>query len=231
MSDDWFRRRTWSDADRTEFFSRLGRSRSAFHKAQYVRIQALELHESGGASHAADALELLDLVVERWMEDAQGASVHYQRAECLRDLGRDQRRLLRTEQLSRNSGDVRATSQTLMWTLLGGSLPLASGTSLTKPWTFLTNSQGRGVSDSRRASTLRRVPAHSFEMPAEKNGSRPITPAGRLLPQALSTAAFVIIQLLVWFGFATRGRTLFSHPSREANQLGLFGGNFRPHEV
>jgi hypothetical protein len=37
--------------------------------------------------------------------------------------------------------------------------------------------------------------------------------------------------MLVWFGFATRGRTLFTHPSREANQLGLFGGNFPPHEV
>lgn len=86
MSDEWFRRRTWTESDRAEFFTRLARSRSSFHKAQYARIQAFELHRAGYA-HAA--LELLDKIVESWMADAQRASVHHQRAECLRDLGRD----------------------------------------------------------------------------------------------------------------------------------------------
>ena len=90
MSDDWYRRHTWTASDQAAFFARLDRSRSGFHKAQYARIQAFELQRAGGARYAADALRLLDLIVERWMEDAQRASVHHQRAECLRDLGRDE---------------------------------------------------------------------------------------------------------------------------------------------
>ncbi|MBI2841669.1 MAG: hypothetical protein HYX75_25415 [Acidobacteria bacterium] len=89
MSDDWFRRHSWTETDQAEFFARLGRSRTPFHKAQYVRIQAYELHQAGGARYAREALELLDTIVESWMGDAQRASVHHQRAECLRDLGRD----------------------------------------------------------------------------------------------------------------------------------------------
>jgi hypothetical protein len=89
MNPDWFRRHTWSEADRTAFFTRLHRSRSAFHKAQYARIQAYELHQVGGAKYAGHALELLDTIVEHWMTDAQRAAVHHQRAECLRDLGRE----------------------------------------------------------------------------------------------------------------------------------------------
>src|SRR6266850_2549579 len=89
MSDDWFRRHTWTEVDQAEFFARLRRSRSAFHKAQYVRIQAYELHRAGGVRYAAEALGLLDMIVERWLRDAQRAAVHHQRAECLRELGRD----------------------------------------------------------------------------------------------------------------------------------------------
>ena len=89
MSDDWFRRHTWTQVEQAEFFARLHRSRGAFHKAQYARIQAYELHKVGGARYAREALELLDMIVQSWMEEAQRASVHHQRAECLRDLGRD----------------------------------------------------------------------------------------------------------------------------------------------
>lgn len=89
MSDDWFRRHTWTEADKAEFFARLRRSRTPFHKAQYARIQAYELRQAGGERYVHEALELLDMIVESWMGDAQRASVHHQRAECLRDLGRD----------------------------------------------------------------------------------------------------------------------------------------------
>ena len=89
MSGDWFRRHSWTKADQAEFFARLGRSGTPFHKAQYARIQAYELHQAGGARYAREALELLDMIVESWMGDAQRGSVHHQRAECLRDLGRD----------------------------------------------------------------------------------------------------------------------------------------------
>src|SRR3546814_13652730 len=89
MSDDWFRRHSWTEADQADFFARLGRSRTPFHKAQYARIQAYELRQAGGARYAREALGLLDTIIASWMAYAQCASVHHQRAECLRDLGRD----------------------------------------------------------------------------------------------------------------------------------------------
>jgi hypothetical protein len=39
-SDDWFRNKNWNATIETEFEARLKRSRGAFHKAQYLRIQA-----------------------------------------------------------------------------------------------------------------------------------------------------------------------------------------------
>ena len=91
--DDWFRRHTWTDTDRSDFFARLARSRSGFHKAQYALIQAIELHQSGGPQYARPALDLLDMILERWQNDAQLARVYHQRAVCLRDLGDDHRAL------------------------------------------------------------------------------------------------------------------------------------------
>jgi tetratricopeptide (TPR) repeat protein len=85
--DDWFRRHTWSASDRTEFFARLAKSRSNFHKAQYARIQAYELHHGGGKQYAHSALELLDLILERWKSDAELAAVYHQKAQCFLDLG------------------------------------------------------------------------------------------------------------------------------------------------
>jgi len=85
--DDWYRHHSWSDSDQAEFFARLAKSRGKFHKAQYARIQAYELHKGGGKEYARAALELLDLVLERWKTDAELAAVYHQRAECLLDLG------------------------------------------------------------------------------------------------------------------------------------------------
>jgi hypothetical protein len=72
--ESWYRRRTWTDEDRAGFFARLRRSRSGFHKAQYCRIQAYELQQAGNY-HAA--LELLDLLMKEWPDDAQKAAVFH----------------------------------------------------------------------------------------------------------------------------------------------------------
>lgn len=87
MADDWFRRKTWTPKDREAFFARLGRSRGAFHKAQYARIQAWELLITRKRAAYVAAMELLDLVLSEWREDAQLASVYHHRAECLLGLG------------------------------------------------------------------------------------------------------------------------------------------------
>jgi len=43
----WFRRTTWSERDAVEFENQLTRSRSVDRKAQYVRIQAVQLQALG----------------------------------------------------------------------------------------------------------------------------------------------------------------------------------------
>lgn len=87
MAEDWYRRKTWTPKDREEFFARLRRSRGAFHKSQYVRIQACELLATQTHEAYLAALELLDMILQEWFDDAQLALVYHHRAECFSGLG------------------------------------------------------------------------------------------------------------------------------------------------
>ena len=82
---DWYRRSTWTDRDQEEFNARLQRSRGAFNKAQYLRIQAIHLAEAG---LNAAAIELLDPLLAEFPERIELASAHLQRAESLATLAR-----------------------------------------------------------------------------------------------------------------------------------------------
>jgi tetratricopeptide (TPR) repeat protein len=85
---EWFRRTTWTPEDQAAFFQRLERSRTPFHKAQYLRIQAYHLAEVGTALLIEGALALLDRLLTEFPEPSQLASAYEQRARCLADLGR-----------------------------------------------------------------------------------------------------------------------------------------------
>lgn len=85
---DWYRRLTWTPADAAEFAERLKRSRSAFHRAQYLRIQAHHLQEAGRPELTTAALTLLDQLIAECARDPAISLAHKQRAECLVDLGR-----------------------------------------------------------------------------------------------------------------------------------------------
>ena len=67
--DDWCRRTTWTARDQEEFFARNKRSRGADSKAQYMRIQAHTLFETGERALIEAALALL----ERSLSDYPGA--------------------------------------------------------------------------------------------------------------------------------------------------------------
>jgi tetratricopeptide (TPR) repeat protein len=56
--DDWYRRKSWTSQDETAFRSRNRRSRGVASKAQYLRIQAETLHETGDIALAESALRL-----------------------------------------------------------------------------------------------------------------------------------------------------------------------------
>ena len=84
---EWYRRGTWSAADRGDFAARLERVHSAAFKAQYLRIQAAHFQALGGRPFLEAAVELLDRLVVEFPEPAQLAAAHLQRAECLVALG------------------------------------------------------------------------------------------------------------------------------------------------
>jgi tetratricopeptide (TPR) repeat protein len=86
-SPEWFRRTTWTDRDATEFEARLARSRGANRKAQYLRIQAVHLFETGDASLTRAALGLVDRLISEFPDPFQLAPALSLRAEALVDLG------------------------------------------------------------------------------------------------------------------------------------------------
>jgi predicted RNA polymerase sigma factor len=83
MADNWFRRKKWTPTDRDAFFARLRRSRSTFHKAQYLRIQAVELKVTGSPEGTAAALELAEVLLRDYPDPSELAHAHFIRAECL----------------------------------------------------------------------------------------------------------------------------------------------------
>jgi tetratricopeptide (TPR) repeat protein len=127
MADDWYRRKTWTAEDREEFFTRLRRSRGAFHKAQYARIQAFELLTTRTRDAYVAALELLDLILTEWRDDAQLASVYHHRAECFIGLG-DRlsaldafRQVFQTQRVSR--GELTAAHLDFGWLVATAPIP------------------------------------------------------------------------------------------------------------
>ncbi len=82
--DDWYRRTSWNSEAQETFFERFKRSRSHFHKAQYLRIQAHYLQEK----YPGDALKLLDKIREEFPEPSELASTYLQTAQCLIVLGK-----------------------------------------------------------------------------------------------------------------------------------------------
>jgi len=81
---DWFRKGTWEEADREDFFAHLARARTDG-RAQYLRIQAFHLQQAGLME---EALGLLDSMIEGYPQRTELAQAHLQKAQCLAGLGR-----------------------------------------------------------------------------------------------------------------------------------------------
>ena len=81
---DWYGRKTWTGKDQSDFFARLNRSKTARNKAQYLWVQARELHDVG-LSNAA--ITLLDKMLADCPEPFFMPLVCMTKAECLIALG------------------------------------------------------------------------------------------------------------------------------------------------
>lgn len=81
--DEWYRNTNWTERIEKEFFTRLGKSRSVFNKAQYLRIQASYLE----SNYVETALRLLNIVLNEYPDPAELAQTHHQIATCYEQIG------------------------------------------------------------------------------------------------------------------------------------------------
>ena len=65
---DWYRRKTWTKADEEEFFAKLGRARKDG-RAEYLKIQAIELVETKDKQLLKVAESLLNKMLDEFPED------------------------------------------------------------------------------------------------------------------------------------------------------------------
>ncbi|HEX8017544.1 MAG TPA: hypothetical protein VF465_20115 [Flavobacterium sp.] len=68
MATDWYRRKSWSKNDKEEFFIKLSRARKDG-RAQYLKIQAIELVETKEPKLLEVAKELLSKVLNEYPDD------------------------------------------------------------------------------------------------------------------------------------------------------------------
>jgi hypothetical protein len=80
--DDWFRNHAWSSAIADAFFARLSRSKDAGKRAQYLRIQAVELMSSHKESLVKVALQLLEQHLQEFTDPYERTQAHAQAAGC-----------------------------------------------------------------------------------------------------------------------------------------------------
>jgi tetratricopeptide (TPR) repeat protein len=84
---EWYRQTAWSVDHETSFFERLARSRSPFHRAQYLRIQALTLAETGQPNNVRAALSLLERIFADYPDAFDVPLAYLQAARCHDALG------------------------------------------------------------------------------------------------------------------------------------------------
>jgi tetratricopeptide (TPR) repeat protein len=84
---DWFRKESWSEADKADFFNRLRRAKP-WNKSQYLLIQAGHLRRLGTEAECRAALDLIDLFFSQYPEQLFKAPAYLARAECEIQIGR-----------------------------------------------------------------------------------------------------------------------------------------------
>jgi tetratricopeptide (TPR) repeat protein len=85
---DWFRRETWTTEDELDFFAHLARARTAYNKAQYLRIQSLYLKDTRLPELLQPSIQLAEKCINEFSAESwQMASCHLVIAECHSMLG------------------------------------------------------------------------------------------------------------------------------------------------
>ena len=85
-NQEWFRKITWADSDREDYFAHLKRSRKSS-RDQYLKIQAYYLYETNRLKEISAALELTNLALREDPKRIFLAELLEQKAKCLNKLG------------------------------------------------------------------------------------------------------------------------------------------------
>lgn len=80
--NEWYRKQTWTNEDEADFYLHLSRSKTEYHQAQYLKIQAFTLYETHKKQYFNAILSLLDQYFVNFSDD------RFFRAECLHLYGR-----------------------------------------------------------------------------------------------------------------------------------------------
>ena len=83
---DWYRRKSWTETDEVEFFAKLNRARKDG-RAQYLKIQAIELISTKDKELLKVAESLLNKMLAEYPED------YFNKSSALHNLGNIQRQL------------------------------------------------------------------------------------------------------------------------------------------
>jgi tetratricopeptide (TPR) repeat protein len=86
MSQDWFRKTSWSEQDQADFFLRLRRARPKS-RPQYLRVQAITLSDTSPSLDEA-AITLLDVVLQQYPDSFETVSALSAKGKCLERMGR-----------------------------------------------------------------------------------------------------------------------------------------------
>jgi hypothetical protein len=82
--EDWYRSETWDESTRAAFESRLARSRTPFHRAQYLRIQGVTLTATGKRREVNAGRGLLERVIADFPDEVmEVAGAHFALGESL----------------------------------------------------------------------------------------------------------------------------------------------------
>ena len=69
MKKKWFESPFWDETVENEFYKRLKRSKTSFHRAQYMRIQASHLLRNDEKNQQNKGIELINKVINEFSDD------------------------------------------------------------------------------------------------------------------------------------------------------------------
>lgn len=81
MNMEWYRKKSWTTSDQEEFFNKLNRARND-KRAEYLKIQAIELTQTGKPGLLDVAEQLLRKLLDEYPED------HFNKSSALHTLGK-----------------------------------------------------------------------------------------------------------------------------------------------